>query len=73
MKDDIVVYSSKELAQLLRTNEHTINRLRRTQLLSGIKLGKGWIFPQEEVTKFLKKYRGLDLNYEMEVAECVRG
>ena len=56
-----LVYTTEELANELHTHVHRINDLRRLGAINGIKKGTGWIYPAEEVRRFLKDYQGADL------------
>jgi excisionase family DNA binding protein len=51
----------KEVAQLLRVSERTVDRWLQRGDLGGYKLGNGrttlWRIPKEELKKFLKKYK----------------
>ena len=67
---DLKTYTTAEVATRLHTHRNMIDRLRRNGLLSGIKLGKGFIYSEEEVQRFLRNYAGLDLSNETNMLEA---
>lgn len=69
---DLKTYTTAEVATRLHTHRNMIDRLRRNGLLSGIKLGKGFIYSEEEVQRFLRNYAGLDLSNETNMLEARR-
>lgn len=69
---DLKTYTTAEVATRLHTHRNMIDRLRRNGLLSGIKLGKGFIYSEEEVQRFLRNYAGLDLSNETTMIEARR-
>lgn len=69
---DLKTYTTAEVATMLHTHRNMIDRLRRNGLLSGIKLGKGFIYSEEEVQRFLRNYAGLDLSNETNMLEARR-
>lgn len=69
---DLKTYTTAEVATRLHTHRNMIDRLRRNGLLNGIKLGKGFIYSEEEVQRFLRNYVGLDLSNESNMLEARR-
>ena len=69
---DLKTYTTAEVATRLHTHRNMIDRLRRNGLLNGIKLGKGFIYSEEEVQRFLRNYAGLDLSNESNMLEARR-
>lgn len=69
---DLKTYTTAEVATRLHTHRNMIDRLRRNGLLNGIKLGKGFIYSEEEVQRFLRNYAGLDLSNETNMLEARR-
>ena len=72
MESDLKTYTTAEVANRLHTHRNMIDRLRRNGLLNGIKLGKGFIYSEEEVQRFLRNYAGLDLSNESNMLEARR-
>ena len=72
MESDLKTYTTAEVATRLHTHRNMIDRLRRNGLLNGIKLGKGFIYSEEEVQRFLRNYAGLDLSNESNMLEARR-
>lgn len=72
MESDLKTYTTAEVATRLHTHRNMIDRLRRNGLLNGIKLGKGFIYSEEEVQRFLRNYAGLDLSNETNMLEARR-
>lgn len=57
-----LVFTTEEVASLLRTHRNMVDRLRRNGLINGIKLGKGFIYSAVEINRFLERYAGEDLS-----------
>lgn len=60
-------YSTTDLAHELHTDRNKIDNLRKAGLLRGIKIGKGYIYPEEEVKRFLKENLGADVSNVNEI------
>lgn len=58
----MLTYSTTDLAHELHTDRNKIDSLRNAGLLRGIKIGKGYIYPEEEVKRFLNESLGSDLS-----------
>ena len=71
-KEERLVYSTSELAQVLNTHPNRINMLREEGAITGVRNGKEWIFEKEEAELFLKTFRGMDLSNQAKVKEAVR-
>lgn len=50
----MLTWSTSDLARELHTDRNKIDNLRNAGLLHGIKIGKGFVFPEEEVKRFLR-------------------
>lgn len=48
------VYSPEEVATLLGKSIETVRRWLRAGTLRGVKIGRGWHIPKEEITRILK-------------------
>lgn len=59
---EITVYTSGELAELLKTNVKKVDILRQSGLLKGIKPGKNWCYRSDSVKEFLEQCNGMDLS-----------
>ena len=55
-----MLYTVPEVAQLLKTNEAYVNKLRRTGLLKFLKLGR-WKCRKSTLEAFLEQWEGYDL------------
>lgn len=65
-----LVFTTEEVASLLRTHRNMVDRLRRNGLISGIKLGKGFIYSAVEINRFLERYAGEDLSNDSSQKEA---
>jgi excisionase family DNA binding protein len=65
-----LAYTTEEVATLLRTHRNKIDQLRKNGLISGIKLGKGFIYAASEVQSFLDRYAGEDLSNEQAMLDA---
>ena len=64
-----LVFTTEEVADLLKVNRKIIDSLRKTGILHGIKLGKGFIFSANEINRFLEDYEGADLSNEFQMTQ----
>lgn len=60
LRGDLVLYTMKEVSEILKTNVTYVHRLRKTGLLPCIKLGT-YKVRKEALEAFLKKWEGHDL------------
>lgn len=58
----MLTWSTSDLAEALHTDRHKIDYLRAVGLLHGIKISKGYIYPQSEVDRFLNDMMDKDLS-----------
>lgn len=57
-----MAYTADELARRLSVQDpRKIAQWRQRGLLKGIRTGKGWIYPKQQVEIFLQKYAGQEL------------
>lgn len=66
-----LTYTSEELAEALHTYPNKIVELRQAGAIVGIKKGTGYIFPAEEVARFLREYNGTDLSNKYQIQAAV--
>ena len=67
-----LVFTTDEVAEKLKTHRNMVDRLRRNGLINGIKLGKGFIFSEQELNRFLTSYAGMDLSNDSAMQEARR-
>lgn len=63
-----MLYTIKEVSEILKTNVTYVHRLRKSGLLPTIKLG-AYKVRKEALEEFLKKYEGCDLSEPEKVKE----
>ena len=63
-------YSTTDLAHELHTDRNKIDALRNAGLLRGIKIGKGYIYPEDEVKRFLDENLDSDVSNTEEIAKA---
>ena len=66
-----LVYTSEELAERLNTTEKKITEWRHAGALKGIFKGKAYIYPVDEVSRFLRDYTGKDISNKAETEASV--
>lgn len=49
-----MIYTTKEVAEILKLNIETIKRMARDGRIKAVKLGKQWRIPEEEVERLKK-------------------
>lgn len=62
-------YSTTDLARELHTDRNKIDLLRNSGLIHGIKIGRGYIFPKQEVDRFLHDLLDQDLSNPESIEE----
>ena len=67
-----VLYTVKEVAQILRTNTDYVQRLRKAKLLPFLKIGQ-YKVRKDALLDFLLKYEGFDLTNPFYVKEINDG
>ena len=60
----MLTYTTKQLAKELNVSRNKIDMLRKIGVLTGMKNGKGYIYPSDEIDSFLKNYKGADISNE---------
>lgn len=63
-----VIYTVKEVAELLKTNVDYVHKLRKAGILPFIKLGS-YKIRKEALEEFLAKFEGYDLTNPEEIKE----
>jgi len=63
-----VLYTVKEVAELLKTNVDYVHKLRKSGILPFLKLGQ-YKVRKEALQDFLKRYEGKDLTNPFDVKE----
>lgn len=53
----MVTYTTEELQTILHCGRGAIDNYRKAGLLTGVKLGKGYIYTKEEIDKFLREQK----------------
>lgn len=66
-----LVFTTRELADQLKTHEARVGMWRQCGAIKGIKKGKEYIFSRSEVERFLEDYAGYDLSNEFKVKFAV--
>ena len=51
----MLTWSTSDLARELHTDRNKIDNLRNTVLLHSIKILKGFVFPEQELNRFLRQ------------------
>ena len=65
-----VLFTVKEVAEMLKTNENYVHKLRKARLLPFIKLGQ-YKVRKESLKLFLEQYEGKDVTDPFNVKEII--
>lgn len=65
-RSTVEIMTAKQLAEYLQMSQITICRLAREKKLPGLKIGKEWRFPKEQIDRLIASGANLD-----EVCEAV--
>lgn len=63
-----ILYTAKEVAQLLKTNVDYVHKLRKSGLLPFLKLGQ-YKVRKQALIDFLRRYEGKDLTNPFDIKE----
>lgn len=69
-KSKLDMISQDELADLLHVHRNNIAMLREVGIIKAIKLGKCYMFTQEEIKRFQREYRGFDVSNREKAIEA---
>ena len=67
-----ILYTVKEVAELLKTNVDYVHKLRKARLLPFLKLGQ-YKVRREALLEFLRRYEGQDLTNPFQIKELDYG
>lgn len=56
-----VTYTEKELENVLKCKSRRIRDLRKMGILKGTKVGKSYVYHNDEIQDLFKRYKGKDL------------
>ena len=65
----MLTWSTSDLARELHIDRNKIDNLRNVGLLHAIKIGKGFVFPEEEVKRFLREMLDKDISNQESIDE----
>lgn len=54
--------TTKELSQMIKKDRHYIQEIREAGLITGIRLGRGWLYPVDEINRFIEIAKTYDLS-----------
>lgn len=57
-------YKTKEAVEILSINRNLLDSFRKAGLINSIRLGRNFVYPDEELIKFLDKYLGKEITKE---------
>lgn len=69
-KSKLDMISQDELADLLHVHRNNVAMLREVGIIQAIKLGKCYMFTQEEIQKFQRDYKGFDISNRAKAIEA---
>lgn len=55
--DNLHYYTSKDIATKLKVSEYTVRRWIQEGKLTGLKIGKAYRFTEEDIEKFINKFK----------------
>lgn len=55
----------EEVSSILNTHKDTVSMLCEVKILHPIKIGKCYMFSQEDIQRFQRDYRGLDVSNKL--------
>ena len=70
--NDLKMFTQDELAELFNVHRDNISMLREIGVIQAIKLGKCYMFSQEEIRRFQHDYKGLDVSNLVKALESYK-
>jgi excisionase family DNA binding protein len=69
---DLKMLTQDELGELLNVHRDSIVMLRETGVIQATKLGKCYMFSQEEIKRFQRDYKGYDVSNKVKALESYK-
>lgn len=57
-----VTYSEEELSKIFHASKRKVQEYRKLGLLKGTKITQGYVYHNDEITEFFKKFKGKDIS-----------
>lgn len=69
--NDLKMFTQSEVAKLLNCNKDNITMLREVGVLKAIKTGRNYMYPKQELERFINEYVGLDVSNRANAASSL--
>ena len=69
MESKLKMLTREETSELLNTHRDTVSMLCEVKILHPIKIGKCYMFSQEDIQNFQREYGGLDVSNKLKALE----
>lgn len=70
--DELRMLTQEEVCELLHTHINTLQTLREVGVIRATRIGKCYMFSQEEVARFQHDYAGYDLSNRVKAIEAYK-
>ena len=71
MQTEIKLYDSEEVAEIFQTHVNTIHMLRETGLIHPIKIGKKYLYLQDDLLSFINNGLGYDFTNREQAEQSI--
>lgn len=71
-EDDLQMLTTEQVGEHLNASRQQVTMLREIGIIKAIKTGKNYMFPREEVSKFLRDYVGLDVSNKQKALKAYK-
>lgn len=67
---DLKMLTTEEVAELTGSRRENVSMWREIGIIQAIKTGKGYMYPQEEIKRFQRDYKGFDVSNRVKAIEA---
>lgn len=71
-ENDLQMLTTEQVGEHLNASRQQVTMLREVGVIKAIKTGKNYMFPREEVSKFLRDYVGLDVSNKQKALKAYK-
>lgn len=69
---DLKMLTQDDVAEVTNTSRENVTIWREIGIIKATKTGKGYMFSQEEIRRFQRDYRGLDISNKVKAIESYK-
>lgn len=71
-ENDLQMLTTEQVSECINASCQQVTMLREVGIIKAIKTGKNYMFPREQISKFLRDYVGLDVSNKKKAQEAYK-